>query len=93
MSQESIVFGHEGVVDVVETLKVLKAKWEEEKSTPPVSDEAMGMTEDAFWEIKTTYGLLEDAFTNLLDTTIASLEKTDEIMTETDRKIGESIGE
>ncbi len=93
MSQGSIVFGHEGIINVVETLKVLKENWVEGKCVPPISDEAMGMTEDVFLEIKTTYGLLEEAITNLFTTTIASLEKTDEIMTETDRKIGESIGE
>lgn len=92
MSQGSIIFGHEGIINVVEMLKVLKENWEEGKCVLPISDEAMGMTEDVFLEIKTTYGLLEETITNLFTTTIASLEKTDEIMTETDRKIGENIG-
>lgn len=91
MLQDEILFGHEQSINVIEGLKVLKADWDKEVCTPPTSEQAMGKTEDVFYEIKQQYIELENAFSQLLQNTIESLEKTDETMVDMDKSLGDSM--
>ena len=93
MIQTEIQFEQQGTINAIESLKVLKATWEEEKASMPTSEEATGQVEDRLLEIVSTYDLLEQAVQSLLESTIDSLEKTEEAMTETDERLGEAIGE
>lgn len=91
MPQDEILFRHEQNINVIEALRVLKADWEREVYTPPISEEAVGNTEDVFVEIKQQYVELGNAFSRLLQSTIESLEKTDETTVEMDKSLGDSM--
>lgn len=93
MLQPSILYNHENTINVIEALNFMKTEWENQMNQTPTSTEAKGQTEDVFSEIKSVYGLLEQAVLELLECTISSLEKVDETTTELDKKIGDSIQE
>lgn len=54
MIQTEIQFEQQGTINAIESLKVLKATWEEEKASMPTSEEATGQVEDRLLEIVST---------------------------------------
>lgn len=93
MSGNNVYFVHEETSTEIERLKVLRNRWESGKCVVPETGEGCGPAADACREIIKQYVFLEQAVSNLLESTIETLEEIDFTFVETDEKLAGEMGD